>query len=152
MGSIIPTGRGAGRGGYRPGAGRKKAPPAVTPEPVDETPEPFQTPESKAAKKQRAESFRRYARERTLEELAALSDEIFQTGTRSERVAFLMWLSANGFGTAPKAPEVREEGRSMTEILAEIAKARTLAESKPALPPAPPQVADAAPGASDPKP
>ncbi len=138
MGSVIPTGKGAGRGGARPGAGRKPASahvPAVEPELV---PEPFQV-ESKAAKKERAESFRRYARERTLDEIATLSDEIFKSGSRAERAAWLMFLSSQGYGSAPKAAiqNVSEEGKTVTDLLGEIAARKTEEERQKLLPPAP---------------
>jgi hypothetical protein len=142
MGSVIAKGPGSGRGGARPGAGRKKGQ-VVTYLPENRLP---RAPKASEVRAERVQNFRSFARQYTLDNIEAVAREIQETGTKAERVEFLFWMARQGFGDAPKAhasETLTGDGQTPMDILNDIAARKTLeaAEAerslKPALGPAP---------------
>jgi hypothetical protein len=152
LGSVIDKGPGSGKGGRREGAGRK--PTSTTPRAIRdraraarkaggapnealavEYAEILPPKEAARVKRERVESFRRFARDFVLDNLAYISDEIMRNGTRSERASLLNWMSQQAYGLPSKTPvQVNEDGVGIAELLQKIADERT---ARAALPPAP---------------
>ena len=128
-------GPGTGRGGRRPGAGRKKKAEqpvfAATFKPETEIP---RTPRAeKLDRSVRIGSFRSWCREWTLQNIEGIAREVMEIGSMPQRVEFLMWMSRHGFGDAPKSLEVIHSSdggpNGPEEILNAIAKRRSLEEA-----------------------